>query len=978
MKKKTKFKFKNNFLIPFIIAIIVCIIGAFANSFLFYKSFFRSMTKLNEEPIATISFKYKTAQRKFLDRVIWDRLQQDSPVYNGDTIHTEKLAEATIHFTDGNIIELSENTMVQVFLKEDHTLLATLSDGFASIDSTNASKGMELDSNGVKVSVNSGSHLNAGASEKSKDNNAITLQVMKGSAELKNQEGNTINIAEGNAFMFNDGVATETSFILRAPSRRSRILYTEHGDKKVEFSWAIANLPQNNDFSANIQIEISKDKTFDDILYKIYSQDLHKTEISLAPGNYYYKIQPSLDIIDRESKNILETKNLEEYNGRIQLLQSLPPEPVTPTENYSYTYRTQLPAVRVIWAESPHASSYLLEIADNPELKNPVIKQTCNSTSSIISTLSAGKYFWRVTPFYSLNKLGYTKGSDIQNFSILQKEDLIPPSTFLPTENSMVNLNDKISFSWKNDNEAYNYTLIISKNKDLSKPILERKIESNYIELNGKNLKLKEGKYFWGVMFQDQEGNASPISTPSPFYAMFGNPEQRTIEPTNGYCCAENLIFDTTFTWKKNLPENFVTTFEIATDKSFNNIIHAENVIQTNIRGINLNIGTYYWRLKSISALSETEFITTGKELNILGNLNSPILLEPKEKAVARESVPYTFDWEDVDEADYYKFWIFDNTNNELVYEDISYESKIEVNMFGKEYQHKNFYKWRVQAHSNAVPGMTSRRTGKITEDIFQLMKIRPIEILTPKANSKLDGIEAIVSPYYCEWFSVDTVKKAQFVLQKINPDNSRTRVITIPSNSEMTNGNMIAPNKILLDTPEGLKAGNYEIIVYAETEDGIDISNNQDKYIGKFKILPIPALDKVNNLNSIPEIMDIEYLKNKTNKKTFSLSWNKVKEATDYILIIKTSNGVELLNVMLQNNFYELDVINFSKNNELSFEDATFTWTIQAIRRVDLNKDGTLEKTLQESPVASSQFKTNIPTPKPTKTKGAINPYGQ
>lgn len=62
-------------------------------------------SKLNEQPIATITFKYKTAPRKFMDRVVWDRLRQDSPVYNGDTIHTATLSEANIWFNDENVMD---------------------------------------------------------------------------------------------------------------------------------------------------------------------------------------------------------------------------------------------------------------------------------------------------------------------------------------------------------------------------------------------------------------------------------------------------------------------------------------------------------------------------------------------------------------------------------------------------------------------------------------------------------------------------------------------------------------------------------------------------------------------------------------------------------------------------------------------------------------------------------------------------------
>src|SRR5574344_576138 len=158
MKKKTRLSsVRNNFTIPFYLALAVCLLGAFFSSRQFYHSFFRSLTKLNEEPIATITFKYKTAQRKFLSRVVWDRLRQNSPVYNGDTIHTSDLSEATIWFTDGNTMDLSENTMAQVFVKEDKTLGAELTGGQAVVDSSGARSGMTLGSGGVQVQIHAGS-----------------------------------------------------------------------------------------------------------------------------------------------------------------------------------------------------------------------------------------------------------------------------------------------------------------------------------------------------------------------------------------------------------------------------------------------------------------------------------------------------------------------------------------------------------------------------------------------------------------------------------------------------------------------------------------------------------------------------------------------------------------------------------------------------------------------------------------------------
>ena len=64
-------------------------------------------------------------------------------------------------------------------------------------------------------------------------------------------------------------------------------------------------------------------------------------------------------------------------------------------------------------------------------------------------------------------------------------------------------------------------------------------------------------------------------------------------------------------------------------------------------------------------------------------------------------------------------------------------------------------------------------------------------------------------------------------------------------------------------------------------------------------------------------------------------------------------------------------------ETNKSTFAKGTFKWTVHAIRRIDTNKDGVVDKVLQEGPAAEGTFSTDVPTPKKTKAKGAKNPYG-
>lgn len=981
MKKKTRSRLSNSLLLPFLITIFICLIGASTNSWLFYKSFFRALTKQNEQPIATITFKYKTAQRKFLDRVVWDRLRQESPVYNGDTIHTAALSEATIWFNDGNVMDLMENTMAQVFLSEDQQAMVELEDGYATVDSSDAENGMTLSSGGVQVAVKSGTSLSAGSVSQAgaagagaaggKGTSGLSVQVLKGSASLQNSDGSTLALNQGEELNMSTGTAqvipAKPALTVYAPVRNEKILYHTQGATDVAFRWSKA--------IASTVLQISKDKEFNDVLYRLNSDGLNETNIKLEAGTYFWKLDGSEEgVSEAQAINDGQIKT-----GKIQVIQSLPPTQVAPAENYTYGYRTRTPAVRIIWTESPYASTYKLEISKSRNMNNPIIEQRTSTTSSIISTLTEGTYYWRVTPYYTLNKKGFAEPSEVHSFKVERKGELTAPELLVPSANGIVNTETSAkptSFSWKIENEAQSYTVRIADNQNLRNPAVSFETTDNFYTLNSNVTKLKDGKWYWGITMRDTEGNLSPVSEIRTFYTMKGIPEQHTVEPAEGYNCALTLLPDTKFTWKRNIPDNFVSELQISSDQGFRKIVFKAPVNSTSLRGVNLPLGTYYWRLRSTSTTDETELITPAKTLYVIGNLDEAVLSAPGGRAIARETIPFKFKWSDVEGADYYKVSIFRQSDNKLVYENVVYEPEDNVDMFNpSNFVDKANYRWRIQAFANEVPGVSSRRTGRLAESSFNLIKLRPVEITSPAKGTQYTGVDAILNPASARWSSVDDVAKAQFVL--IKADENDKVVLKVPTDEEMANGTTIAPKSVKLDTDEGLRPGRYEIIVYAETLDGIDISNTDNKYKGRFTVLPVEPLEATTGLTTTPELLGAAYLRNPDNPRTIILSWNSVPKATDYIVEIKDKKNKVVLTQMVNKTRYEIDFMKLYETNKSTFAKGTFKWTVHAIRRIDTNKDGIVDKLLQEGPSAESTFSTDVPTPRKTKAKGARNPYG-
>ena len=98
-KKKTKaIVVKDNWGLNFFV-ILLCLAGAAYSIHLFYISMFQTI-QTNAEPIGTVVVKENTVQRRLQQRVLWDRLYSESPVYMGDIIRVAKQSRAELHLTD--------------------------------------------------------------------------------------------------------------------------------------------------------------------------------------------------------------------------------------------------------------------------------------------------------------------------------------------------------------------------------------------------------------------------------------------------------------------------------------------------------------------------------------------------------------------------------------------------------------------------------------------------------------------------------------------------------------------------------------------------------------------------------------------------------------------------------------------------------------------------------------------------------------
>ena len=893
MKKKTKFRLKNDLALPFWIAVSFCLLGVAVNSSLFYKSFFRALTKLNEEPIAKITFKYKTAQRKFLDRVVWDRLQQNSPVYNGDMIHTAGLSEATVWFDDGTILDLAENTMAQVFRHSDGSLAADLEQGNLAVDSSEESGGMTLTAANVSVEVKAGTVINARKNEESSN---LNLSVQKGQAALA--DGREITKDSSLVLAVSGAGEEEITYgyiNVKSPSNNEKLLYHTEGTCPLHFEWELSQSAKDD---KNVSLVLASDKNFTRGLQTVEAQGLNQLDMMLEKGIYYWKLSS-------------ENENTRASSGKIQVIQSLKPEIIVPAEDYSFLYRKKTPSLRFIWTEAEAATAYNFAVSKSADMTNPVFEQRTSAPSIIISTLEEGNYYWQVTPFYVVNRKGLANPSEVRSFRIEKRGELTRPELFVPSEGYYVNKSSgNVTLSWKMEREAVQYRLLISKNTNLGQPLVNRTTGENFIKLTGGEIqRLRDGQYYWAVSQIDGEGNESELSQIRSFYAINGSIVQRTVFPPENYKIWGPVLTDTRFTWKTNL--NFTHRIQIARDPDFNDIAFETYTNNQVYSGVELDEGRYYWRVK----VENSSFSTASKvkTFTVVPELAAPLLLEPSvnKKAVVRPKDSYKFSWTEVEDADYYRLILYKAGSEKPLF-DQNFITDTYASVDMDDYD-EGYYRWEVRAFSYEKEN-ASRRSGKAGITEFKLRRIRPVKLEAPADESLFDGWDAIKNPPLLSWTSSEKLSQTRLIVRKVSGIEAEEKVYDLKTES--------------CKLPS-LSSGRYEWTVEAFTDDELDVSAVRPSYFTVKEIEPLAA--PASAMTEDGSFFDAKYLRQKpyiSFKWTGEKVWTPENSEQIYILEISDRKNKKLYSARIRG--AEADSFKFEELSLLS--KGEFNWKIKSV----------------------------------------------
>jgi hypothetical protein len=493
------------------IYIPVCIAGALAALFLFWQDLNQTLLRQNEKPIGTVTWKRRAAQRRFPDRALWDRLRRESPVYSGDFIRTAAESSAAVRFSGtGNqedpwesVLEINENTLIQV-IRTSSGMDIALDSGGVSVSSGGGD--MRIRSGEAVIDAGAGSSLDA-----ARTGTGLELQVTGGSAGVR-EGGESKTLGQGESLV--SGGASRR--VMVSGLKNQTTILNPGGALTVPVDWSTGGSGRNE----KLIIDIARDRQFTRIISSVKSSTggAGSENIVLENGVYYWRAYP-------ESQGGADAKSV---SGRIEVIAAPAPRLLRPLEGESFSFTTEKPGIRFAWTSGEGAVSYLVETAQNPGMTGAVRSVEVQSTgagshSAVLTGFTPGTWYWRVTPVYPGSYQGSPRQSAAASFTVTAAFALAAPQVRAMPEKRYLEDEKKSYFVWQQEAGAAYYTFLLSKEKDLSSPVIEDRAENNYYVLESGGA-LSPGEYYWGVYQTDAEGSRSPVSAARPLVVAAGVP----------------------------------------------------------------------------------------------------------------------------------------------------------------------------------------------------------------------------------------------------------------------------------------------------------------------------------------------------------------------------------------------------------------------------------------------------------------------
>jgi len=589
---------------------VFCLCGAAASLFMFQHDLFNTMRSFLNLPAGIVAVKYNTVQRRFKDRMIWDRLFNESPVYNGDLIRVARLSGAVITI-DNSSIELGENTLIRIQRDAEHANIDFFS-GELNVTSSSDGGTIFLSIGDQVIQAPSGTAFGASSGE-----DGLVLRITEGSARIV--RGGQAASASAGTVIIQDAqgreVTTPAAVVIQ-PRPNARYLQTGDLPFNLNFEWLKVNMLRTD----AIRLEIAEDRNFTRLAYALDNLDT-SAAAAVNAGLWHWRLLRENTVLASGQVTVTEAPAPALFNAVVSGSD-----------------------VQLRWAEIDEAASYFLQISRLSDFSNPFISKQVQGTGFVIPELDNGTWFWRVRPSFPSMYEGAAGFSQVSSFQIERSGRLPSVSLNTPAHENIISLEEAregIYFSWSNSRDAALYTIQISSNSSFEGSIINRTTNNNFFVYGREGASLVPGRYYWRVFYTDTRDNMSPLSQTRSFLVTESDIRQNLVFPPDRYSVEDGQISDLRFNWDTNLLSD--RRFQVSASYDFSALVIDAPVGENFYQGLSLTEGEWYWRVSARQS-SMSQAIVTAPRLFTVTSVSpqtiaeeSPASSVPGEEAVSVE-----------------------------------------------------------------------------------------------------------------------------------------------------------------------------------------------------------------------------------------------------------------------------------------------------------------------------------------------------
>ena len=903
----------------------------------------RVTVRSDQAALGTIVFKKLSATRRVSGGLVWERMRNNSPVYQQDTLRTGDASEAAIYFDDGTNLDMLEDSMLRLefgkgtrtfaFLGGDISVHGPAGAGNADLTGLAAPAHGAATPGRYAISVGDRTLSLSESAQASlrKTGDTISVAVAAGQVGVTQADGTTQTLDRAKELSIDLGtgasVVVEHTVLPVAPQDNARLPLPREGRAELAFSWEAQG-------SSAATLELSASRDFETV-DSSSSSGGSSVRVKVDPGTWYWRV--------RSADGAISTTR------RFTLVSDVPPRLLEPLAGATVAFRKTLPRIRFSWTEMPSATAYIFEIATEPGFAKPVVRSRTVNPALTVDSLKEGTWYWRVSPVCALTAVEDAPPQEARAVVVSQRAAMTALTAAMPPTGSLFMVQEAqakgVAFSWSPATEAVEYQLSVGPAPDMARAVITRTSDQPWLTLSGTEAAplASPTSWYWAVRWKDAEGNLSPYSEPRLLRGIDGRLAVRLVFPPEGYAIADSLIQSTRFSWKCNVPAKAV--FQLSPDPAFSSVTFAEPSDTETLIGGQWKTGTWYWRIRTLNVDGSVFHDTDPRMFRVVDPLPAPDVRAPAagEAFALRQEDRYTITWDPVPGADYYQFRLFSEGAAGEALKSSATQQDTTADLPMGTYT-PGAYRLLLQAFTLDKESST-RIIGYLGQTDFALRLITRMSLSAPPDRAVFEGLDARRHGVALAWAVPDRPESSELLVAS----DAALRSPVLKASA--VDGHAVAPR---------LPAGDYWWTVRG-TLAGLDLSSVTTRH---FTVRPIPPLPMAGHL--VPTQGYRFGPADFRASSSLRFQWDPVPGATRYELTVaKTGDQKPLIHEeALAESSWTLDDLS-------TLDNGAYRWTVTA-RGYDAN--GELE---QDGLTAGSSFNIDLPALHAPAVKGKESFYG-